>query len=81
MGSIRSVDKSANEWVSDFALQLGIDAPSDEETTSILALAGLAAHSSERAAAPLSCWLAAKAGLSANEGLALAQRLADDDLE
>lgn len=79
MGSIQCVDRSANEWLDDFSRQLGFEAPDEEESATILALAGLAAHSSERSAAPITCWLAAKAGLSADEALALAQRLAAPD--
>jgi hypothetical protein len=69
------VNASAKEWVSAFARELGVDEPSDEEITAILALAGIAAHSSERTAAPLACWLAAKAGLSADEAVEAARRL------
>ena len=76
MGSIQCVNRSANEWLNDFSRQLGFEAPEEKESATILALAGLAAHSSERSAAPITCWLAAKAGLSADEALALAQRLA-----
>lgn len=72
---------SAREWVNDFAQQLGLDAPSDDETAAILALAGSAAHSSERIAAPVACWLAAKAGLSASEALDVAQRMVVPDPE
>lgn len=72
---------SAREWVNDFAQQLGLDAPSDDETAAILALAGSAAHSSERSAAPVACWLAAKAGLSASEALDVAQRMVVPDPE
>lgn len=69
------MNASAKEWVSAFARELGVDEPSDEEITAILALAGSAAHSSERTAAPLACWLAAKAGLSADEAVEAARRL------
>ena len=69
------MNASANEWVSAFARELGLDEPSDEETASILALAGIAAHSSERTAAPVACWLAAKAGLSARGAVDAARQL------
>ena len=51
--------------------------PTEQETTDLLALASVAAHASERLAAPLSCWLAARAGLTAAESLAVATRLAE----
>jgi hypothetical protein len=79
VGSIKDVNVSANEWVSAFARELGLDEPSDEETTSILALAGIAAHSSDRTAAPVACWLAAKAGLSASGAVDTAQKLVVPD--
>jgi hypothetical protein len=81
IGSMQSVNRSASEWVGDFSRQLGLEAPDDDETASILALAGLAAHSSERTAAPITCWLAAKAGLSVDEAMMVAQRLVTHDTE
>jgi hypothetical protein len=56
---------------------LGTDAPSEAEGEDLLALAGVAAHASDRTAAPLSCWLAARAGLEPAAALALARRLAE----
>ena len=76
-----SVTTSANEWVGDFARLLGLNPPSDDDTTSILALAGAAAHASERTAAPVACWLAASAGLSAGEALALVHQFVNGDVE
>jgi hypothetical protein len=66
---------TANEWLNAYAAELSVDAPSQEEIDYILALAGTAAHASERTAAPVACWLAAKAGLGAEEAVALAQRI------
>jgi hypothetical protein len=65
--TLRDVTASTQEWISAFAAQLGVAAPSDAERDTILALAGTAAHASERTAAPIACWLAAKAGLSAQK--------------
>ena len=45
----------------------------------LLDLAGEAAHSSERVAAPVACWVAAKAGVSPEEALRLARELAESD--
>jgi Domain of unknown function (DUF6457) len=64
---------TAEEWLTDYAAALGVAPPTPEELEAILALAAVAAHSSERIAAPVACWLAAKAGVSLEE----AQRLAD----
>lgn len=74
------VTTSASAWVRDFAQFLGVNPPNDDETTSILALAGAAAHASERTAAPVACWLAASAGLSAGEALELVRRFVDGDV-
>jgi hypothetical protein len=66
------------EWLRRFAIELGIPEPSDAEIESLLALAGTAAHASERTAAPLSCWLVGKAGLDATAARAAADRLATE---
>ena len=52
------------EWVAAFAERLGVDAPDDAVTAELLALAGTAAHSSERTAAPIACYLVGLAGRS-----------------
>ena len=65
------------EWIAAFAAEAGAEAPTEEEVEQLLALAGIAAHASERTAAPISCWIAARAGLSAAEAQALAVRLAE----
>ena len=48
-----------------------MEPPSDAEIEQLLDLAGVAAHSSERIAAPLTCWLAARADLAPADALAL----------
>jgi hypothetical protein len=75
------VSTSANEWLIAYSEQLGIDAPNEDERDQILALAAIAAHASERTAAPVACWLAAKAGLGAAEARALALRIVGPDSE
>lgn len=62
---------TAKEWVAGFAALLGVDPPTDEEVTDLLRLAGEAAHASERTAAPVACWLVARAGLPPAEALEL----------
>ena len=51
---------------------LGIEAPSEEEVNELLDLAGIAARASERTAAPVSCWLVARAGVTPAEARAKA---------
>jgi hypothetical protein len=72
---------SAIEWISAYAEQLRVDVPSQDEIDQILELAGTAAHASERTAAPVACWLAARAGLGADEAreLALLIEVPDSD--
>jgi hypothetical protein len=72
---------SAFEWISAYAEQLRVDVPSQDEIDQILELAATAAHASERTAAPVACWLAARAGLGADEAreLALLIDVSDSD--
>jgi hypothetical protein len=67
---------SAGDWVRRFAEMLGTAAPGDEEIDALLGLAGIAAHASERTAAPLSTWLAGRAGASPDEAKKMAAQLA-----
>lgn len=60
---------TAKDWFTEFAALLGVEPPTGDEVRDLLALAGEAAHSSERIAAPITCWLIARAGLSPSEAL------------
>ena len=66
---------SATEWTIKLAHALGAPTPSDDEVEALLALAGVSAHASERPAAPIACWLAAKAGVAPGDALVIARRL------
>ena len=66
---------NAKEWIAAFAAELGVDPPNAGEFATLLDLAGEAAHSSERVAAPVACWLAARAGQSPEDALEVARRL------
>jgi len=68
---------SATEWLDRLAAVLGVDAPTEQEVDELLALAGTAAHASERTAAPVSCWLVARAGVPAAEGRLRVAELAE----
>jgi len=70
---------TAKEWLSGFAAVLGVDAPSDEEISDLLRLAGEAARAAERIAAPVACWLAARAGISPAEALAVLEKWKEKD--
>ena len=66
---------TAEQWIEAFAAALGRPAPDEAETARLLELASVAAHASERRAAPIACWLAANAGMSAEQALELARRI------
>jgi hypothetical protein len=68
---------NAKEWIAAYADKLGTEAPTPEQFRALLDLAGEAAHASERVAAPVACWVAAKAGRDPAEALTLARELAE----
>ena len=68
---------TAEEWIAQFAEALGRPAPDAAEVQAVLELASVAAHASERRAAPVACWLAALAGRSPGEARALAEALSE----
>jgi molybdopterin-guanine dinucleotide biosynthesis protein A len=70
------VPPSAEHWIDAFAAAIGRPTPTAEEREAVLKLASVAAHASERRAAPIACWLAAASGVSLDEALVLAQELA-----
>jgi hypothetical protein len=69
--------RSGADWLGQFADKLGSVPPSADEVETLLALAATAAHASERTAAPVACWLAARAGVDPATALGLAQELID----
>ena len=66
---------SAEHWIEAFAAAVGRPAPTAEEREAVLKLASVAAHASERRAAPIACWLAAASEVSLDEAVVLAQEL------
>ena len=70
---------NAREWVAAYAAELGVEPPTAAEFGTLLDLAGVAAHSSERIAAPVACWLSARAERTPEESLELARRVSGDD--
>jgi hypothetical protein len=70
---------NAKEWVAAYAEQLGVEPPTAAEFTAILDLAAEAAHASDRIAAQVACWLAAKADRSLDESLVLARGMTPRD--
>ena len=68
---------NAADWLAAYAAKLGVDAPTEDQLNAVLDLAGEAAHSSERIAAPAACWLAAQAGVGLDEAIRLARQVAE----
>jgi hypothetical protein len=69
---IEPAKPTGQAWVNAFAIKLGVRPPTDIEFAQLLELAGVAAHASERVAAPVACWLAAIAGVTPEEALRMA---------
>jgi len=69
---------NAREWITAFAERLGVEPPTSQEWSTLLELSGVAAHASERVAAPVSCWVAARAGVDPEPALEVARELGDD---
>jgi hypothetical protein len=65
--------RTRSEWVTSFAARLGVEPPDEQVVSELLDLAGVAAHASERTAAPIACWLVGQAGLSPTAALELAR--------
>ncbi len=70
---------NAKEWIDSYAARLGVDPPSSQEFSAILDLAAEAAHASERVAAPVACWVSARAGVSLEESVAMAREIAGEE--
>jgi hypothetical protein len=66
---------TAEEWIRTFAEQIGCEPPSQEQMDEILRLAAVAAHASERIAAPIACYLAGVTGRPIGELIELAETL------
>jgi hypothetical protein len=65
----------AQEWVEAFADEVGVAAPTQKEMDEILRLASIAAHASERIAAPIACYLAGTSGRALTEARETAEGL------
>jgi hypothetical protein len=69
---------NAREWIDAYGERLGTPAPTDDELRAILDIAAEAAHSSQRIAGPVACWLSGKSGRSLEASLALAREVSPD---
>ncbi len=69
---------NAPDWLAAYADKLGVAAPTTDELKVVLDLAGEAAHSSQRIAGPVACWLAGNAGVELSEAMRLAREVESD---
>jgi Domain of unknown function (DUF6457) len=70
-----------DEWITRFADLAQVPAPTAQEADALLALAGIAAHASERTAAPLACWIAGRSPLSPAQLSGLARAVLGEEPE
>lgn len=61
--------------MAEFAQHLGVDPPDQATIDTLLELAGVAAHASQRTAAPIACYLVGRAGIDAEAALAQAREV------
>jgi hypothetical protein len=64
-----------DEWIAEFAARLGVEPPDEATVETLLALAGTAAHASERTAAPIACYLVGLARRDPTEASTLADSM------
>jgi hypothetical protein len=69
---------NAREWIDAFAAEVGTDPPTNDEIKNLLDLAAVAAHSSERIAAPIACWIGGRTGATIEELQAAAERISGE---
>ena len=69
---------TAEEWIRTFAERIGCDPPDEQQMDEILRLAAVAAHASERKAAPIACYLAGTTTKPLSELIEAAEALAND---
>jgi Domain of unknown function (DUF6457) len=70
-----------DEWITRFADLARVPAPTAQEIDALLALAGDAAHASQRTAAPLACWIAGRSPLSLAQLCELAGAAGGDEAQ
>jgi len=64
---MRRATLNRDEWIAEFAKKIDAEPPTPQEVRALLKLAAVAAHSSERTAAPVACWIGGRSGLSLEE--------------
>ena len=69
---------TGEEWIEELARALGVEPPTPDQFDSILRLASIAAHASERKAAPVACWVAANSARPLEEAEQAAEPAPDE---
>jgi hypothetical protein len=69
---------TAKQWIERFAAEVGAEPPTEEDFNAMLDLAGVAAHASERIAAPVACWIGGASGRSIEELQKIAEGIGGD---
>jgi hypothetical protein len=69
---------TGHEWIRAFADELGVPPPDETTVDQLLALAAVAAHGSERTAAPIACYLVGQAGVEPGRAAAVASTVHDN---
>jgi len=72
---------TAEEWIHTFVQEIGGEPPSPEQMDEILRLASVAAHASERKAAPIACYLAGTTNTPLARLIAVAEGIAPEAAE
>jgi len=68
----------AKDWLTTFADRLGLGPLAQADIDALLDIASVAAHTSERLAAPLTCFLVGRSGMSPAEAKAIADEIAEN---
>ena len=69
---------TGDEWIAAFAARLDVAPPDDETVETLLSIAGVAAHASERTAAPIACFLIGRAGIAPSDAAAVAATIGQE---
>ena len=69
---------TGDEWIAAFAARLDVASPDDETVATLLGIAGVAAHASERTAAPIACFLIGRAGIAPSDAAAIAATIGQE---
>jgi hypothetical protein len=70
---------TAEEWIRTFAQKTGCKPPDQQQMDEILRLAAIAAHSSERIAAPIACYVAGTTTLPLAQLITVAEKVGGDE--